>query len=133
MAPRRGGIGAGGAARAGDDMTDLYVGTQKEMEDVAATIDANCGFPNEAADSWGTPEVSPLTSVWFIKKPPSTGYSNRGLSYSQAQMIAGLVGVAVETYATSWRISDPGIGHDVQYNPTVDGVSLRQIGKDAVK
>lgn len=74
----------------------IYLTSADEQKVVAAQaqICINCGFPNgRGTDNWDIPGYKEDLGVYYIVKPPVEGWSDGVDSFTQAEMMAGVVDV----------------------------------------
>ncbi len=67
-----------------------------------AQIDANMGFPANGTNSWGTVCRNVADTLSFVIKPPINGWKNSHVSFTQEQMMTGVVNVIEQEYDSSW-------------------------------
>jgi hypothetical protein len=81
----------------------FYTGTLDNINAAIAQINSNCGFPDGYTETWATPKQNYTTpSVYFFIMPPPEGYMTPMGSWTQAQMIAGVVNVTEEQSQPDW-------------------------------
>lgn len=67
---------------------------EQNVIDAEAQISANCGFPNgRGTDCWDITRYSDEHEIYYITKPPITGWRDGVDSFTQAQMMAGVIDV----------------------------------------
>ncbi len=67
---------------------------EQNIIDAQAQISANCGFPNgRGTDCWDVTSYHAGLEVFYIVKPPVEGRIDGEDILTQAQMMAGVVGV----------------------------------------
>lgn len=80
----------------------FFTGTFEEVTAANAQINANCGFPDEYTDNWANPQQAYEQDFWFILMPPPEGYRDPVNSWTQEQMIAGVVNVIPQESQSNW-------------------------------
>ena len=81
-----------------------YTGTEDQVTIANNQINTNCGFPNNDAQNWDTPTPAYTPNTfWFIRKPPPGGLVYADRTYTQEEMINGVVNVIEQPYSPSWR------------------------------
>lgn len=73
--------------------------------DVQAAIDqinSNCGWPDENTTTWAKVRKSYSDEIWFFVKPPIEGYKDQWKSFTQEQMISGIINVEESDGDSSW-------------------------------
>lgn len=88
-------------------MNLYYTGTQENVQKALNQINKNCNFPTAGVKTWDTPMEAYQQNFWFIKMPPPQGYKNEIVSYTQEQMILGVVEVTEHEFSKSWLPPTP--------------------------
>lgn len=86
-----------------NDYWDIYfTGTESEIIAANAQINSNCGFPNGCTQTWAVPTQAYEQDFWFILMPPPDGYMTNCGSWTQEEMIAGVIDVEEQQAQPNW-------------------------------
>jgi len=81
----------------------FYTGSLTDVNVAIAQINTNCGFPDGYTTTWATATQNYTTpTVYFFLKPPPDGYMTPNGSWTQAQMVNGVVNVTEAQSNSSW-------------------------------
>lgn len=80
----------------------FYTGTLDQVNAAIEQINANCGFPDACSYTWAVPRQAYEQDFYFIQMPPPEGYMSGCGSWTQEQMIAGVVNVEPRQSNSSW-------------------------------
>lgn len=64
-----------------------YVGSEQEILQALQTINTNCGFPNEYAETFDIPKKVYNQELWYMMKPLEDGYTSMDFRLNQLQML----------------------------------------------
>lgn len=86
-----------------------YTGSLDNINAAIAQINSNCGFPDEYTETWAVPTQNYTTpTVYFFLKPPPKGYMEpNGNSWTQEEMIFGVINVIEAESQPDWWPPNP--------------------------
>lgn len=83
----------------------FYIGSEIDIILALEQINSNCGFPDAFSQTWAEIEKAWEQDFWFFQVPPPWGYTEVGAggrSFTQEEMIFGVINVAMEPSQPNW-------------------------------